>query len=209
MPVSRHTTLTALTSSLAVAALFVLTGTRAPASGVTPEQLEILHHLTLVKLPDGAGGNQPTLRITGLNVQIVNGEGMTESENARGNLILGYDERAPDEVQTGSHNLVLGTRNQHSSHGGIVAGSVNSILAPYATATGGRLNRLAGPSSSVSGGVGNRTTGYYTSILGGTNSTAAGNLSTVYGGVGCWTGEQYSVVAGCSQTTTAECQVLP
>ena len=53
-----------------------------------------------------------TLRISGLNVQIVNGEGATASTNALGNLILGYNEPSQETARrTGSHNLVLGSGN--------------------------------------------------------------------------------------------------
>src|SRR5262245_41212234 len=49
-----------------------------------------------------------TVRVTGADLQIVNGTGTTASANGTGNLIVGYNDFDPDEPadRTGSHNLV-------------------------------------------------------------------------------------------------------
>ena len=49
---------------------------------------------------------KPTIKISGANVQIVNGEGTTATTNGENNLVIGYDEEPGD--QGGSHNLILG-----------------------------------------------------------------------------------------------------
>ena len=54
-----------------------------------PEQQEILSYLSLVDLDDGTGSLVRTLRITGVNIQIVNGMGKTATTNGSGNLIVG------------------------------------------------------------------------------------------------------------------------
>jgi hypothetical protein len=56
---------------------------------LTPEQVEILSHMSLVNLDDGSGTPRRTLRITGLYVQIVFGEGGSETTDGLGHLLLG------------------------------------------------------------------------------------------------------------------------
>src|SRR5262245_54348380 len=110
---------------------WLFTGGPAPAacaqeSGLTPEEVrlltDVLPHLSVVPLDDGQGGSNPTIRFSGVNVQVVNGLGATNgnpadpgslakiSVNGLGNLIVGYQERCPAtegiprDVRTGSHN---------------------------------------------------------------------------------------------------------
>ena len=68
----------------------------------------------------GVGG-KTTIQFSGVNVQVVNGAGKTESVNGEGNLVIGYDEDSGREQQ-GSHNLVLGVEQTFTSYGGIIAG---------------------------------------------------------------------------------------
>ena len=74
------------------------------------------------------GPTATTIRLQGVNVQVVNGLGDTQTENGLGNVIVGYNEFStrgpdePDDVRTGSHNLVGGAGNSFSSHGGVVVG---------------------------------------------------------------------------------------
>jgi hypothetical protein len=94
--------------------------------------------------------------ITGANLRIVNGPGTTESMNGVGNLIVGYNElgnnpRHPD-VRMGSHNIVVGTRLNFSSFGGLVVGDSNEISGTFASVSGGTNNTASGIHSSVSGG---------------------------------------------------------
>src|SRR5688500_14744950 len=52
-----------------------------------------------------------SLVIRGANLHIVNGLDQTESVNGLGNLIVGYNEvRETGDLRTGSHNLVVGVR---------------------------------------------------------------------------------------------------
>ena len=82
-----------------------LTAERVP--GLTPEQEEILSHMSIVYLDDGFGNPvNKTIRITGVNVQIVNGLDATNGYppdpnsvdsgltvvNGVGNLVVGYNE---------------------------------------------------------------------------------------------------------------------
>ena len=121
---------------------------------------------------------QPTVRFTGVNVQIVNGtKQQTASSNGRGNLILGYDLDRNDATyfcsdgayttsgacsgagglwavshKSGSHYLVIGDFNNYSQYGGVVAGSFNTGNGAYASVSGGLQNTASGPGTSVSGG---------------------------------------------------------
>ena len=96
------------------------------------------------------------IAINGANLWITNGLGTTAVVNGLGNLIIGYNESrtpAPD-VRNGSHNLVVGDKQNYGSYGGILAGYTNSVLAPYAAVSGGENNTASGLNSSVSGGTG-------------------------------------------------------
>jgi hypothetical protein len=154
---------------------------------------KILPHLNYVE--SGVGG-KPTIQVSGANLQIVNGEGKTNTTNGAGNLVLGYDqsrEQACEEVkeecipdipwrQTGSHNLIVGSGQSFTSYGGIVAGLVGTISAPYASVTGGFQNEASGERASVSGGNTNRASALFASVSGGEAGTASGESAWVSGG---------------------------
>jgi len=95
------------------------------------------------------------IAINGANLWITNGLGTTAVVNGLGNLIIGYNEsRTPAlDVRNGSHNLVVGDKQNYGSYGGILAGYTNSVLAPYAAVSGGENNTASGLNSSVSGGT--------------------------------------------------------
>ena len=162
------------------------------------EEREILAHLSLVELDDGQGGTVTTLRITGLNLQIVNGLGATNGDpaspdtvqgggtatNGLGNLIVGYNELGnPDgDDRTGSHNIVFGHGNTYSSFGGLVGPHDCSSEAPYTAVSGGRSNRATGVFSAVSGGTLNVASGPWSVVAAGAGNTASGTAASVTGG---------------------------
>ena len=150
---------------------------------------------------------RPIATFSGVNVQIVNGTGRTDSVNALGNLIVGYDEQRIGGVllcsdgrydnqiacasnseawstihKTGSHNIVVGMENNYSQYGGLVTGLANSITNGFSTVTGGLKNVAAGRHSSVSGGTDNFVTGDRASVSGGLRNVADGIYSSVTGG---------------------------
>jgi hypothetical protein len=131
------------------------------------EQQKLLSILPYVKYVASGVDGKPTIQFSGVNLQVVNGEGKTASLNGEGNFVIGYDENT-SRTQTGSHNLVLGEEQAFSSFGGIVAGYGNTI---------------SGREASVSGGFLNTASGFYTSINGGTNNTASVEAASVSGGV--------------------------
>jgi len=149
-----------------------------PEAGELDTLRKLLPHVNY--LESGVGG-KPTVQFTGVNVQVVNGEGRTASVNGEGNLVIGYDENAGKHEQTGSHDLILGQEQTFTSYGGILAGEINSITAPFASVTGGKSNTASGEGASVSGGQHNVANGFDSSISGG-QLNEAGFISSVSGG---------------------------
>jgi hypothetical protein len=125
---------------------------------------------------------QPTVRFSGVDVQIVNGTGATDTANGAGNLILGYDRNLYSTARTGSHDLVIGDDNGWTSSAGAVFGTANTISGTSATVTGGDNNTASGPYSSVTGGNFNMASGSSSAVLGGASNAASGDYSATLGG---------------------------
>ncbi len=173
----------------------------------------ILPHMQYIA--SGIGG-KPTIKFSGVNVQIINGEGKTATVNGDGNLVIGYDEGVRE--QTGSHNLILGTSQKYTSYGGILAGELNAVTAPFASVVGGLENIASTSRASVSGGYRNTASGTFgASISGGREGIASGPSSSVSGGGsnvaegnGTWVGgggenaagNEYSSISGGSKNST-------
>jgi len=172
---------------------------------------------------DDPNTGQDTLRLTGMNLQVVSGAGVTgEIPNGTGNVIIGYNELSPDaalDSRSGSHMLVVGTNNSYSSFGGMVVGSTNTASGAFASVSGGVLNEATGPGSSVSGGFGNiasgigssisggaiplyvpgapnEASGFGSSISGGSGNKASGRFSSISGGELIEINENYGAVSG-------------
>lgn len=152
---------------------------------------ELLPHVSYIA--NGVGG-KPTVRFTGVNVQIVNGEGTTDTINGDGNLVLGYDEEPG--TQTGSHSVILGNRQTFTSYGTLLAGDENFARAPFvvlagrsnaanaenAVAGGGTNNAAQGINSVVEGGEGNTAEGTYSWVGSGRANLAEARFSSIFGG---------------------------
>lgn len=173
---------------------------------LTPEQAEILGHLSIVYLDDGQGGTNKTVRIEGVNVQIVNGLGATASINGTGNLIVGYNAlgHPSGDDRTGSHNLVAGDRNSFLSSGGVVFGLDNTISDRYCAVSGGHYNTASDVLSAVTGGTNNVADGFACSVNGGTQNTASDNYSSVSGGLSNTANGFACAVSGGSQNAAYE-----
>ena len=168
-------------------------------------------YLDLVYIEDPNDGTlYPTVRITGANLQVVDGSGpLSGVLNGLGNLIVGYNaldtssSRAPRcsvgsstdaEVcagnggvlalnhRSGSHNIVVGDASSYSSIGGLVAGYGNLVSGPWASVSGGWLGTAGGFYSSISGGRQNVARGIASSVAGGRENTAFGVEAAVTGG---------------------------
>ncbi len=183
-----------------------------PATGFTDEQVKaLIALLDYVEVTDVTAGGvtYPTVRFHGCNVQLVNDLGATNGYpaditatddsvvvNGLGNFVIGYNEERTDvtdpgysvNVRTGSHNIVVGSRNNYSSFGGYAGGTTNEASGPFAVVLGGRNNFAIGESSTVAAGQFNRATGLLSSIVGGgapgfdDGNIASGARSTVSGG---------------------------
>ncbi len=166
---------------------------------LTTEEKEILGHMSIVYLPDGQGGpTRKTVRVSGVNWQIVSGSGATNGNddfpdsvsmttvNGVGNLIVGCNEMGHPlgDNRTGSHNIVLGRNNNYSSFGGLVGSSLNDIRAPFAMVSGGKGNMAKSLYSSVTGGRSNTAKGAYAAVTGGSFNMATGSNATISGGQG-------------------------
>ena len=136
--------------------------------------------------------------ITGANLQIVNGEGVTHETNSFGNLIVGYNEAPPGgrPIRWGSHNIIVGKQHSYGSYGGLVAGFYNSIMGSHATVTGGYRNAANGDYASVSGGEMNDASGNYSSVTGGASNTASSYYASVGGGKDNNASGNYASVSG-------------
>jgi hypothetical protein len=146
------------------------------------EQERLLSILPHIKYEASGVGGKPTIQFSGVNVQVVNGEGKTASANGEGNLVIGYDENKEGKhEQTGSHDLVLGEEQTFTSFGGILAGRGSTISGPFASVTGGLNNIASGEDSWASGGQRNVASGFDSSISGG-QLNEAGFIGSVSGG---------------------------
>ena len=139
------------------------------------------------------------------NVSIRNGGGKTDSAvNGLGNLIIGYNEGAGENVKrTGSHNLVIGPEHAYSSFGGLIVGRENTISAPYASISGGRLNTASGFAASVSGGNVNTASADFASVSGGKSNEAKGPAASVSGGISNLAQGEYASVSGGSDNAAS------
>ncbi len=105
------------------------------------------------------------LRLSGMNVEIVNGDHRTDTTRGLGNLIIGYNARHGS--QTGSHNLVIGdTLGVHV---------VQSLVAGIGNATTGPDDSVTSAATAAS--PSRRTTRSWAASI-----TAAENNGTTIGG---------------------------
>ena len=76
---------------------------------LSPEHEEIFEHLSMVDLPvDDAGNTVRTLRVSGVNFQVVNGMGSTWGNTAAENNLLADVNDLPRHRVNGAGNLIVG-----------------------------------------------------------------------------------------------------
>ena len=155
---------------------------------VTALEAKLVHVTTV--------GNDIT--ISGANLHVVNGTGVTTATNSLGNVIIGYNElrTSPDNDRSGSHMLVVGTRLSYSGAAGIVAGFNNSSYALFASVTGGTTNTSSGEGASVSGGSFGMASGENATVTAGFNGMASGEGSAVHGGFNNQVAAPYATIGG-------------
>ena len=159
-----------------------------------------------IQVPDCLSAPEEHLALfSGCNVQIVNGEGDTETTNELGNLIVGYNKNEFGASRSGSHNLVVGDHHEYSSFGGFVAGVANTIVGQYASVSGGEGNTASGDHASVSGGYGNIASANHASVSGGFDNVASGlGGSSVSGGNLNVASGPYASVSGGVRNTASD-----
>jgi len=164
-------------------------------SQITSLQASVNQLTTLLQNVTRAGND---ITFSGVNVHVVNGTGTTNGAvNGLGNLIVGYNElRGTGDDRTGSHNIVVGVRQNYSSYGGLVSGDLNTISGVYASVSGGYGNTASGNYASVSGGLSNTASGFSASVSGGYYNTASDYYASVSGGYSNTASGFYSTVSG-------------
>ena len=155
------------------------------------EQETLKSILPYVKYVASGVGGKPTIQFSGANVQIVNGEGSTNTTNGAGNLVIGYDEN-PD-TQTGSHNVIAGPEDGYTSYGALIGGRNNRALSPF-DFLAGIANKTSNEGASVSGGEGNTASGTLSSVSGGWENTAGFKFSSIFGGKKLSTKAEYEAI---------------
>jgi hypothetical protein len=113
------------------------------------------------------------LVLSGMNLQVVNGEGGTGTVNGLGNVIIGYDEATINkheeilDTKTGSHNLIIGAEHTYTHFGAIVAGEDNASEGPGASVLGGHSNLATGENAVVIAGTENEANGHASVVVAG------------------------------------------
>lgn len=170
--------------------------------GLTAQQQEILDSMSIVYLDDGFGNLMKTVRFEGVNVQIVNGLGATNSlpadpyetdpvitmTNGLGNLIVGYQEvrevpnpgdpSAPAICEGGTYDPNIDIRT--GSHNVVVGHQHN--YESFGGVVFGRRNWTGGAYAVVTGGINNRAGGLWSAVSAGQRNSAEGRASSIAGG---------------------------
>jgi hypothetical protein len=132
-------------------------------------------------------GNKPTVQLSAVNLQVIDGTGATAQVNGTGNVVIGYSSNNDNYSRTGSHNLILGNQNGWNSYSDLIAGSTNRALAPFAAVLG-YSNTASGQYASVTGGQTNTASGSAASVSGGQENVASESGGSVVGGCANQTG---------------------
>lgn len=158
-------------------------------------------YLTVDTISDSRG---PLVKLTGVNVQIVNGAGLTASANGLGNLIIGYDES--DTSITPRCTIGWDETQGKPVTDQASCGAVNGIWTAAGFKTGshylvvGYGNNYSRWGGIVSGQF--NTSNYdYASVLAGEQNTASGIGSIVSGGYQNFVFNGYSSVSGGNKNT--------
>jgi hypothetical protein len=147
------------------------------------------------------GPDRRSALFTGVNVQITNGAGSTETINGLGNLIVGYDEDnlgsqppglfspptpvCSDGTYTNQFTCenagLVWANNQHTGSHNLVIGWGHTYTS-YGGLVAGFSNAVNRASASASGGAYGTASGPYSSVSGGSWNTANAESSSVSGG---------------------------
>jgi hypothetical protein len=148
---------------------------------------------------------QPTVRFSGVNVQVVNGLGDTATANGTGNLVVGYDEADVSGVSrcslgTNPNDATQLSAGNCAANGGTVSTSGFKTGSHYLVAgSQNNYSRWGG----VVFGFQNTSNFDFANVVGGQQNTASGPMSSVTAGsVNTASGLQASVTGGGSNTAS-------
>lgn len=206
----------ALLGAILVSILGLVTAFTQPQAsiGLTQAQKDVLALMSVVYIDDcQSGPGYKTLRVTGANLQVVNGLGTTDTINGLGNLIIGYNENTQPCDHSGSHNAIFGTDNFYSAYAGLVGGFRNVVAAPYSLVFGrfntsnysggsilcGAFNVIGYDNSAIVGGEGNTTLSEGTVVIGGQFNSAIGRDAVLGGGLNRHVAGDHDWMAGSLQ----------
>ena len=125
-----------------------------------------------------------TVLISGANFQVVNGSESQLSENALGNIVVGYnpvDSVEQNDLRTGSHNLILGSGQTYLGSCNIIGGNGNQTNGDFGIVSG-LTNEYSGYGGGMIGGSQNLSSLTYGATLGGKKNTLNSDGGAIVGG---------------------------
>jgi hypothetical protein len=102
---------------------------------------------TVLELNGYLSLDNSTALFTGVDVQIVNGEGTTDTTNGLGNLIVGYNSMLAgviDGTRDGSHNIILGDGHEYPEHSELRTTNIVATPASLNIVSAGHIDLAAG-----------------------------------------------------------------
>lgn len=153
-----------------------------------------------------------TVRLTGINLQIVNGEGNTQSTNCKGNLILGYNEPGSEVAvdRSGSHNLIIGMRHNYSSFGAIVGGVGNNVTGEYGVILNGSECYISADHVTMCGGFDHKGNGSHSTLIGGFDNGGAGHRALFLDGTNNRAEHSQTIfIGGGGETSSHDGEIIP
>ncbi|MES9969073.1 MAG: hypothetical protein ABW092_03510 [Candidatus Thiodiazotropha sp.] len=157
-------------------------------------------------------GECVTARLTGLNLQIVNGEDRTHSANCKGNLILGYNEPNGDlgVDRSGSHNLVIGIRHNYTSFCGIINGDSNVVNGEYGAILNGSECYIQAGHVTMCGGFDHKGNGSRSTMLSGFDNGGTGDRAVFIEGTNNRAEHSQTIfIGGGGETSSHDGEVIP
>jgi hypothetical protein len=165
-----------------------------------------------------------TIVLSGANLEIVNGTGVTDAANGAGNLVIGYNTGTSGE-KTGSHFLLVGDQHRFTTTSGIASGTEHVVegdvaaflgganqvvqFAYAAGAAGGVVHAVLGDHGFVGGGVSQAADGEASFVGGGDDNASQEDQAGIAGGYNHrGQGERSFVGGGSNHTTSSECAYL-
>jgi uncharacterized coiled-coil protein SlyX len=214
---NQATAITNLESQITAQAT-TITNLQSQISAVNASNVMALEsYLTVDTLSDSRG---PLVQLAGVNLQVINGQGSTETANGLGNLIIGYDEAdasgtghctigwySGGGVPTDSTNCATagGTWTTSGFKSGshfLVTGSQNNY-SRWGGLLAGFRNTASYDYASVSGGTANTASGIRASVSGGLFNTASWAHASISGGYRNTAGAETASVSGGGYNTAS------